>query len=48
VQFSAKTGVCIMQLQYSGLKPSDALLADKRAYHALLRGEGPAVSKKRS
>ncbi|KAK9917469.1 hypothetical protein WJX75_004699 [Coccomyxa subellipsoidea] len=34
-------------LRYSGLKPSSALLADKRAYHALLKGEAVPDGKKR-
>ncbi|BDA48874.1 probable lysophosphatidylcholine acyltransferase 1 [Coccomyxa sp. Obi] len=33
-------------LRYSGLKPSSALLADKRAYHAKLKGEALPASKK--
>lgn len=37
----------LMQLRYSGLKPSSALLADKRAYHALLKGEAVPDGKKR-
>ena len=36
-----------VQLRYSDLKPSDAVLADKRAYHAKLKGEPATDTKKR-
>lgn len=36
----------LLQLKYSDLKPSTAVLADKREYHAKLKGEViPAVEK---
>lgn len=39
----------MLQLKYSDLEPSDALLADKRAYHAKLKGEtAPRSGSKKS
>ena len=37
----------VLQLKYSELKPSTAVLADKREYHAKLLGQAKPASKKR-
>ena len=37
----------VLQLKYSDLKPSQAVLADKREYHARLLGQAKPASKKR-
>ncbi len=37
----------VLQLKYSDLKPSQAVLADKREYHAKLLGQAKPGSKKR-
>ena len=40
------SNVCEYMLKYSDLKPSDAVLADKRAYHENLRARATTGSKK--